>query len=254
MVGENDVLDALTGIVGPDGRSAVSRSNGIAGLTIRSDKVYLALSGNPRLAQAMETMRAEAEGAIRALPGVAAAVVSLTAERSPGETPRPGAQPPRDGQAHAGQAHAGHAHGPAGAAGPGAPRPHGLPRRARLGAGPGSDLPPVALDDRLKELHFGDWEGRTWDDLERHEPAAMAARRGATWSFVPPNGESYAMLLDRLDPWLAELAEDAVVVAHGGVAKVLMHRAAALGVARAVEARVHQGRVLVFEAGAAHWV
>lgn len=123
-----------------------------------------------------------------------------------------------------------------------------------LREGLGDGLPEVAHDDRLKELHFGDWEGRTWDDLERREPAAMAERRRDTWAFVPPGGESYAMLLGRLDPWLSALAEDAVVVAHGGVARALLHGAAALGTGRAVEAKVHQGRVLVFEDGAAHWV
>ena len=123
-----------------------------------------------------------------------------------------------------------------------------------LRAGLGDALPAVAFDDRLRELSFGDWEGRTWDDLKRREPAAIAARRRDTWSFVPPGGESYAMLLDRVSPWLAGLAEDAVVVAHGGVARVLMHRAAAVGTDRATVEPVHQGRVLVFDGGAAHWV
>ena len=77
MLGENDVLDALARVAGPDGRTAVSRSNGISGLTIRNNKVYLALTGNPRLGEAMETMRREAELAIKAIPGVEAAAVSL---------------------------------------------------------------------------------------------------------------------------------------------------------------------------------
>ena len=117
MVGENEVLDALAGIVGPDGRSAVSRSNGIVGLTIRNDKVYLALSGNPRLVQAMETMRTEAEAAIKALPGVAAAIVSLTAERGPGTAgglPGQGqAAQGQAGQSRADNGRAGHSHGQA---------------------------------------------------------------------------------------------------------------------------------------------
>lgn len=85
MVSEADVLKALQPIVGPDGRSPVSRSNGIAGLTIRNGKIYLALTGNPRLAEAMEAMRSEAEKAIKSMPGVEAAVVSLTAEKPPGD-------------------------------------------------------------------------------------------------------------------------------------------------------------------------
>ncbi len=83
MVSESDVLKALAPVVGPDGRSAVSRSNGIAGLTIREGKVFLSLTSNPRLAEAMEYMRAEAEAAVKALPGVTSALVSLTAEKAP---------------------------------------------------------------------------------------------------------------------------------------------------------------------------
>ena len=96
-VSEADVLKALGDIVGPDGRSPVSRSNGISGLTIRNGKVFLALTGNPRLAAAMETMRSEAETQIKALPGVAGAVVTLTSEKPAGAAspppPSPAARP-----------------------------------------------------------------------------------------------------------------------------------------------------------------
>ena len=84
MVSEADVLKALAPVVGPDGRSAISRSNGISGLTIREGKVFLALATNPRLAEAMEFMRTEAEAAVKAVPGVTGALVSLTAEKAPG--------------------------------------------------------------------------------------------------------------------------------------------------------------------------
>ena len=89
MVSETDVLKALSAIAGPDGRTAVSRSNGIVGLTIRDDKVYLALTGNPRLAEAMETMREQAEAAIKAVAGVRMALVSLTAEQPAGTAAAP---------------------------------------------------------------------------------------------------------------------------------------------------------------------
>ncbi len=91
MVSEQDVLDALRTVAGPDGRTSVSRTNGIAGLTIRDTKVYLALTGDPRLSTAMETMRVEAEKAIKAVPGVTNAIISLTAEMPPGGpgTPKP---------------------------------------------------------------------------------------------------------------------------------------------------------------------
>lgn len=121
--------------------------------------------------------------------------------------------------------------------------------RAEVGAG----LPAVVHDDRLREIAFGDWEGRTWDDLKRAEPLLMAERRRDTWNFVPPGGESYAGLLGRLRPWLEGLPEDAVVVAHGGVARALLHCRAGLDPERAVREEIHQGRVLLFEDGGARW-
>ena len=96
MVSEKDVLDALKTVAGPDGRTSVSRANGITGLTIRDSKVYLALTGDPRLAEAMETMRAEAETQIKAIPGVSAAIVTLTTEKteaSHGKPPAHAARP-----------------------------------------------------------------------------------------------------------------------------------------------------------------
>ena len=122
--------------------------------------------------------------------------------------------------------------------------------RGRLGPG----LPPVAVDDRLREMSFGAWEGRTWDDLKRAEPAAIAARRRDCWGFVPPGGESYAMVLDRLSPWLEDLPQDAVVVSHGGVARTLLHRIAGIASQRAPTEEIHQGRVLLFEAGTGRWI
>ena len=93
MVSEKDVLDSLRTVAGPDGRTSVSRSNGIAGLTIRDDKVYLALAGDPRFAAAMETMRSEVEKAVKAVPGVGSAIISLTTEM-PAAKPTPAAAAP----------------------------------------------------------------------------------------------------------------------------------------------------------------
>ncbi len=61
------------------------------------------------------------------------------------------------------------------------------------------------------------------------------------------------MLAGRVAPWLGGLAETAVVVAHGGVARVLLHLVAGLARTRAPVAEIPQGRVLVFRSGAAHW-
>ena len=99
MVSRDEVLAALASIPGPDGRASLRDSGAVSGVTIRDGKVFAAIAIDPARAKAMEPMRAEAEAAIRAIPGVAAAVVTLTAESARGVA---GASPSHT--------HAGHAH------------------------------------------------------------------------------------------------------------------------------------------------
>jgi broad specificity phosphatase PhoE len=117
-------------------------------------------------------------------------------------------------------------------------------------------LPPAryALDPALKELTFGAWEGLTWREIEARDPKGVRARKGDKWSFVPPSGESYAMLAERLRPWLDGLTGDAFVVSHGGVARALMTLIAGVAPAKAADAPIAQGRALCFENGGCHWM
>ena len=57
-------------------------------------------------------------------------------------------------------------------------------RRARLLA---EALGTPQLDPRLKEIHFGDWEGRSFDDIGQ---AALDAWAAAPLDFAPPGGET----------------------------------------------------------------
>jgi len=60
---------------------------------------------------------------------------------------------------------------------------------------------PFRLDPRLRELNFGDWEGRTWAELDSPE----ARHWGDNWqTAAPPQGESLPELLQRLRNFLAE--------------------------------------------------
>ncbi len=87
MASEQDVLQALRAVPGPDGRTPLPQSGAIAGLSIRDGKVYVSIAIDPARAGAMEPMRAAAEIALRKLSGVSAALVSLTAERAPAKAP-----------------------------------------------------------------------------------------------------------------------------------------------------------------------
>jgi broad specificity phosphatase PhoE len=122
--------------------------------------------------------------------------------------------------------------------------------RGAIGLAPGR----YRLDAVLKELSFGVWEGLTWAEIEARDPTGLRARRNDKWSFAPPGGESYAMLAERLRPWLDGLSGDAFVVAHGGVARALMALIAAVQPAKAADAPIAQGRALRFENGSCHWI
>ena len=112
----------------------------------------------------------------------------------------------------------------------------------------GLDPAPDQVDPRLKELSFGDWEGETIAEIRARDPAAIAARERDKWSFVPPQGESYAKLSQRVGAWYASLQEDTVAVAHGGTARALMVVLGLVAPATAPLIDVEQGVVYAFEA------
>ena len=62
--------------------------------------------------------------------------------------------------------------------------------------------PDVAVDGRLQELDFGDWEGRRWQDLGR-EP--VEAWQRALPDAAPPGGETLSAMAARCAAWLASL-------------------------------------------------
>ncbi|MBV1701578.1 MAG: phosphoglycerate mutase family protein [Hyphomicrobiales bacterium] len=112
---------------------------------------------------------------------------------------------------------------------------------------------PFATDDRLKEISFGDWEGMTWGEIEKADPARANARDADKWGYAPPGGESYVMLAERIKPVLAELSADTLIVSHGGVARALMALIGGVSPKRAPLLNVYQGRPLVFEGGRCKW-
>jgi broad specificity phosphatase PhoE len=79
-----------------------------------------------------------------------------------------------------------------------------------------------ATDPRLAELSFGSWEGLTYKEVKDQDRSILAKRDRDKWNFQPPGGESYAQLLVRVREWHDTVSGDAVVTAHGGVARAFM--------------------------------
>jgi probable phosphoglycerate mutase len=90
----------------------------------------------------------------------------------------------------------------------------------------------VAVDNRLRETHLGDWQGMTHSEVDAVSPGARVAwRDDATWA--PHGGESRIDVADRSLPLVAELVaaepdwgrdesdRPLVLVSHGGLIAAL---------------------------------
>jgi ATP-binding protein involved in chromosome partitioning len=78
---EADILKALENLYAPGG---ISIARAVSGINLSGAKAYVSLAGDPAKPEGWEMARANAEKAIKALPGIEAAIVTLTAERAAG--------------------------------------------------------------------------------------------------------------------------------------------------------------------------
>ena len=118
----------------------------------------------------------------------------------------------------------------------------------------GLDPLAYALAPDLIELSFGQYEGLMWDQVEALSPGASLHRGEDKWDFVPPGGESYAMLATRVTPWLQAQGADCFVASHGGVARAFLTLLAGMSPGVAANYEVRQGAAMVFEGGGFRWV
>lgn len=100
----------------------------------------------------------------------------------------------------------------------------------RLAEARGLDL---QVEPRLREMSFGDWEGRTVAEVWAEQGAAAAAWLADPEANPPPGGEPLAALRERAGAWLAECLHEArgehlLVVTHGGVMRALIGAALAM--------------------------
>ncbi len=109
-------------------------------------------------------------------------------------------------------------------------------------------------DDRLKEVHYGSWEGQLLETLEETEASSLAARMADPYRFRPPQGESYADLLERMRGWVDKVETDTVVATHGGISRTLRTYLLDLDPNRILDLDVPQDRVLVIQRGEMRWL
>lgn len=122
--------------------------------------------------------------------------------------------------------------------------------RATLGMAPQA----YHVERTLSEITFGDWEGMTWREVRKADPARASSRERDKWGFVPPNGESYATLCERIRPWLAGLQRPTVTVSHGGIARATLALTGAVPPLEAANTDIWQGKILKIVGSRHEWV
>lgn len=111
--------------------------------------------------------------------------------------------------------------------------------------------PQIAIEDRVKELGFGVWEGKPFWDLKASP--VYPAHPEDRYSWCPVDGESYADGHDRINQWLDTLDRPTVVVAHGAIGRCLIAEIANLPRRDLVEQVMHQGFYCKLANGSAEW-
>lgn len=126
----------------------------------------------------------------------------------------------------------------------------------RLRAAAGLSGGDYAIDERLREISFGDWEGSTNAEIAASNPDKIEERRADKWDFVPPGdrAESYEILSWRVGSWLKEIDRPTVAVCHGGVIRCIFKLTGALEKAEAANLDIPQDKVLRYGDGALEWL
>ena len=86
---------------------------------------------------------------------------------------------------------------------------------------------PYHVDDQLREISFGDWDGKSFEQVRRQDNAALNQYWQDVAAHTPPNGEvlsafnarvinCWQQLLDR------HVGEHLLLVTHGGVIRILL--------------------------------
>lgn len=82
----------------------------------------------------------------------------------------------------------------------------------------------LSVEPRLKEMNYGNWEGRRLADLRKDLGAVMAENEARGIDFQPDGGDTPRDVQDRLRSWLSDVGSDhqpTLAVAHHGVLRAL---------------------------------
>lgn len=99
-------------------------------------------------------------------------------------------------------------------------------------------------DERLKEMNFGDWELKSWDEIP---PEQLNPWMEDFVNIKVSNGESFVELHERVGDFLKEISvfeSPIIIVAHAGVIRSVLCHQTETPLKKAFENKVNFGQVI----------
>jgi len=108
-----------------------------------------------------------------------------------------------------------------------------------------------------REVNFGQWENRTWEDIETHDSIVLQAWMKDFVRVAPPDGESFQSLHHRIslqmDLLLQRPEQRIVIVTHAGPMRAALCHAIGLPLQRAFSVDVAFGGILHLQYTNGQW-
>ncbi len=105
--------------------------------------------------------------------------------------------------------------------------------------------PAFVADNRLQELDFGEWEGKTWDTVDQQ---ALQAWMDDYVNVCTPGGESMMQMYARVRAFWAELGRSGygkvAIVTHAGVIRLIISIVNQVALTNIFDIKVAYGEVI----------
>ncbi|MGG7665362.1 alpha-ribazole phosphatase [Dyadobacter sp. BHUBP1] len=109
----------------------------------------------------------------------------------------------------------------------------------------GAISPVYVVDNRLQELDFGEWEGKTWDAVDQQ---ALQAWMDDYVNVCTPGGESMMQMYARVSEFWAELGpfqyKKVAIVTHAGVIRLILSIVNEIALTDIFDIKVAYGEVI----------
>jgi alpha-ribazole phosphatase len=100
-----------------------------------------------------------------------------------------------------------------------------------------ASMPRLIVEPRLREMHFGEWQGLTYPEIKSNQPGLLADWEKDVIHSPAPGGETFAQTAERVKSVFSEITKahpdgTVLLIAHGGAFQSLICLALGISIDR----------------------